>query len=346
MAIRVNTKLIVPQRCKAVLEKAPVEDPGPRQILVRNHYTLMNMGTEMCVFGAFPEGSWYEKHIRYPFWAGWGSTGEVVAVGDRVGELRVGDRVVTDAHHGTYGIEHVDHPEGPQKVPEGLSDEQAGLWSMSRVALLGIRRANINIGESVVIVGQGIVGQLTLRYAHLSGAYRLFAVDPSPMRLELGRRGGATHALEGPIEAFEEEIVRLNKGRKVDCVIECTGIASVFPASARIVRMGGRLVSLGSPRGTTSMDLREAIHPGVDLLGAHWSTYAQVETHHNPWTAARNGEVYLDLVQAGLMDVSGLISHTFNWREAPDAYQQILQDRTRFMAVRFDWRDCPDSEGS
>jgi threonine dehydrogenase-like Zn-dependent dehydrogenase len=211
------------------------------------------------------------------------------------------------------------------------------------VALHGVRVAHIDVGEAVVVVGQGIVGQLALRFARLSGAFPLIAVDLGEMRLALSRRGGANHTLQGPIDTLLEEIRRINKGRKVDCVLEVTGNPESIPHALKLPRMRGRLIVLGSPRGLSQVDFHDQIHFGVDVLGAQWNTYPQIESHLNPWTTARNGELYLDLVQAGLPNVDGLISsdHTFNWRDAPDVYRQILQDRTRFMAVRFDWRDCP-----
>ena len=342
MATRTNTKLMAPQARVAQLEQEPVGEPGPREILIRNHYTLMNMVTEMCFFGEFPKGCFYERVVRFPAWTGWGCLGTVVAVGEAVTEFATGDRVVGDGHHGTYYLAPVDDPEGPVHVPAGITDDQASLWSMSRVAMLGIRKARIEVGEAVVVIGQGIVGQLTLRFARANGACPLYAVDPAPLRLELSRRVPSATALQGRLQDLSAEIVRLNKGRKTDCVIEATGFAAIIPEAAKLARPGGRLILLGSTRGSCEMDFREAVHGGVDIIGAHWSLYPPLETPMTPWTFRRNGQVYFALLQAGLVNVDGLISHTFNWRDAPDAYQQILQDRTRFMAVRFDWSDCPD----
>ena len=334
---------MVPEPMKVQLEEAPVPELGPQQILIRNHCTVMNLGTEMTVFkGDYPPGSWWDEHVNYPMWAGWGCLGEVVAVGEGVTGFRIGDRVVGDGGHGSYYLANLDHPDAPQHIPEGVTDEQAGLWSLSRVGMHGVRVAHIELGEAVVIVGQGIVGQLALRFARLSGAFPLVAVDLVDMRLEFSRRGGATHMLHGPIETLLDEIVRINQGRKVDCVIDVTGNSSVIPQALKLPRMRGRVIILGSPRGISQIDFHDQIHFGVDVLGAQWNTNPQVESHINPWTTARNGELYFNLVQAGELDVEGLISHTFNWREAPDVYHRILEDRARFMAVRFDWRGCPD----
>lgn len=341
MSARVNTKLMVSEPLVARLEQAPLPEVGSRQILIRNDYTVMNLGTEMTVFtGDFPRGSWWDQHVRYPIWEGWGCSGEVVEVGEAVTGFRIGDRVVGDGHHGAYCLADTDQPDAPQKIPSDVTDEQAGLWSLSRVALHGVRVAGIQVGESVVVVGQGIVGQLALRFARLSGAFPLFAVDLAATRLELSRRTGVTHALQGPIDSLLDDIIRINKGRQVDCVLEVTGNPASIPHALKLPRMRGRVIILGSPRGISQVDFHDQIHFGVDVRGAQWNTNPQSESHINPWTTARNGELYFDLVRSGLINVDGLISHTFNWKDAPEAYDQILADRTRFMAVRFDWRDC------
>lgn len=342
MAQYLNTKLMVREPFEVRLEEDDVPDLGRRQFLIRNNATVMNMGTEMTIFtGDYPTGSWWDKHIQYPSWAGWGGLGEVAAVGEDVTEFRVGDRVVSDSSHGSYFVAQLEHPDAPQLVPKAVSYDQAGLWSLSRVSMHGVRVAHIAFGESVVVVGQGAIGQLALRMARLSGAFPIIAVDLSSQRLALSVQGGATHTLMGSLESHLDQIIYLNKGRKVDCVIDVTGNPAVIPQALKLPRMGGRVILLGSPRGVSQVDFHDQVHFGVDVIGAQWNTYPQVESHINPWTTARNGELYLDLVQAGQIDVEGIISHTFNWRESPEVYRQIREDRSQFLAVRFDWGDCP-----
>lgn len=337
------TRLMVQKPMQVALETTVVDDPGPRQVLIRNDYTVMNLGTEMTIFtGDFPQGSWWDRHIKYPNWEGWGCLGTVIAVGGEVTGIEVGDKVVGDGAHGNYYLAAIDNPDHPQRIGKGITDEQAGLWSLSRVSLHGIRVARLQIGEAVVILGQGIIGQLALRFARLAGAFPVIAVDISPERLELSARGGATYTLQGPVDQFLDEIPRLNKGRPVDCVIEATGNPQSIPFALQLPRQRGRVIILGSPRGISNVDFHDQIHFGVDVIGAQWTTYPQVETPLTPWTTARNGELFLDLVRAGELNVDGLIGHTFNWREAPEIYKRVRDDRTQFMAVRFDWRDCPD----
>ena len=103
-------------------------------------------------------------------------------------------------------------------------------------------------------IGQGIIGQLALRYARLAGAFPVIAVDISAGRLELSRRGGATHSLQGPIDQLADEITQINRGRAVDCVIEATGNPVAIPFALRLPRQRGRVIILGSPRGVSQVD--------------------------------------------------------------------------------------------
>src|SRR5262245_54621806 len=138
MADREITKLMVPKPMEVRLEKSVVAEPGLQQILIRNDYTVMNLGTEMTIFsGDFPKDSWWDRHVRYPNWEGWGCLGTVVAVGEGVTGFQVGDRVVGDGPHGNYYLANINQPDHPQLIPEGITDEQAGLWSLSRVSLHG-----------------------------------------------------------------------------------------------------------------------------------------------------------------------------------------------------------------
>jgi 2-desacetyl-2-hydroxyethyl bacteriochlorophyllide A dehydrogenase len=341
MAAQRNPALVVRRAGEVALADQLMADPGPGQILVRNSFTTMNLGTEMAVFnGAFRPGSWWDRNIRYPHCAGWGCLGHVAAVGAGVTKFEIGDRVVCDGHHGAYYLAGSGSPDGPQRVPAAVSDDQACLWSLSRVAMHGIRVGGLALGESAAVLGLGIVGQLALRFAWASGALPLAAVDVSPARLELARRGGASRVLAMAVEDAGKALLALNRDRKLDCVFDVTGNPDVIPHALRLPRMRGRLVILGSPRGPSTVDFHDEIHFGVDVLGAQWNTYPPVETPQAPWTAARNGQLYFDLVQAGRIDVEGLISHTFNWREAPEVYQEVQADRSGFMGIRFDWRDC------
>ena len=93
------------------------------------------------------------------------------------------------------------------------------------------------------------------------------------------------------------------------------------------------------------MNFHNEVHiQGLQIIGAHVTTQPQVGTPYNPWTPARNGELFFELVLAGRLKVDDLITHRYSWREAPAAYEMLVADRTQAMGVVLEgWRDYTNS---
>src|SRR5262245_11212821 len=91
-----NKRVIIEQPFEVGFDEVEVTPPGSRQILIRNDFTVMNLGTELAIYThEVPKGSWWDLVIEYPHWTGWGSYGTVEAVGPDVNEFREGDKVVS-----------------------------------------------------------------------------------------------------------------------------------------------------------------------------------------------------------------------------------------------------------
>jgi threonine dehydrogenase-like Zn-dependent dehydrogenase len=137
------------------------------------------------------------------------------------------------------------------------------------------------------------------------------------------------------------EVERLTGGRMADVVFDITGNPIAMQGALRLARRKGRVVVLGSPRGPVSIDFHEEVHTrGLEIIGAHNSVHPPVETSHAPWTVARDVELFLAWQEAGVLDVRPLITHRYPWRQAPKAYQMLLEDRTRALGVILDWSDA------
>ena len=171
------------------METFELPDPQPHQILVGNACTQVSAGSEanFLRFGpqsyGLPEGT-PRANIGYM------AVGRILALGSAVQGFVVGDRVTTGSPHASHSLVEVGPAAAIDPVPEGVSDEIAGFASLGDVALHGVRRAGLQIDQSVAIFGLGIVGQLALQLARISGAYPLIALDLVDERLELARRSG------------------------------------------------------------------------------------------------------------------------------------------------------------
>ena len=333
-------KLFFNQPYQAEWREVDVPDPGPNEVVIRTRKTMISTGTEMTAYtGDFPPDSMWTTYISYPFpGVGYSNVGEIVALGSDVEGYQVGQRVASWGRHATVqtiGLEE----RSVHVVPDGVTDDQAVFWTLGKTVMNGVRLATIALGEAVVMVGVGILGQLATQYAVLSGAFPLIAVDLSEMRLEMARAHGATHTLIGGRETLLDEIREITRGRMADVAFEVTGNQHVIPGVFRMVRRRGRVILLGTPRGKTEVDFHNEVHTfGLQVIGAHVSTHPEVATPFNPWTSDRNGELFLDLVGAGKLRVGDLITHRYAWQDAAAAYQMLAEDRTQAMGVVLeDW---------
>lgn len=326
-------RLIFSEPFQAEWEEMDLPDPGPGEILVRTRKTLISTGTELTAYtGDFPPNSVWAGYIQYPWREpGYSNVGEVMVLGPDVTEYEVGQRVVSWGRHASYNIQPASRV---QAIPDGVTDDQALFWNLSKTVMNGVRLARIALGEAVVLLGAGLLGQLATQLINLSGGFPIIVVDLSERRLQMAQAHGATHTLLGGRDELLDDIRQITRGRMADIVFEITGNQNVIPLILRMVRRLGRVIILGSPRGKVEVDFHDEVHTlGLQVIGAHVSTHPEAETPYNPWTAARNGELFFDLVIAGRLQLDGMITHRYPWREAPAAYETLAADRTQAMGV-------------
>lgn len=335
---------------RAEVERVTLDPPAAGQALVRGEWSLISTGTEMTAYaGDFPAGaSAWAAYIRYPFYPGYSLVGVVEAVGEGCA-LQVGERVAVEAAHQSrvlvqapaaapfLGAAGRHGAAAAVPVPEATGAQEATFQTLARVVLNGLRLSEAALGESVAVLGCGLLGQLAIRFARLAGAMPVAAIDLSRARLERSRQSGADLALCPDDGDPADGLRAANGGRLADVVIDVTGAPASFVAATRLARDMGRVVLLGSPRGPVTVDLHDDVHSrGLRVLGAHASTTPRQETPFTPWTMRRNVEFFFALLAAGRLGVSDLVSHRFALSEADQAYALLDADRTRAMGVLID----------
>lgn len=350
MAEGFTRRLVFTAPGRAEVERVALAPPGPGQAVVRGEWSLISTGTEMTAYtGDFPAGvSAWAGYIRYPFYPGYSLVGVVEAAGEGCA-LSVGERVAVEAAHASLVL--VDAPAATTAagaagrhdaaaavaVPPAAGAQDATFQTLARVVLNGLRLAEVALGESVVVLGCGLLGQLAIRFARLAGAMPVAAVDLSRARLERGRQSGADLALCPDDGDPADGLRAANAGRLADVVVDVTGAPASFVAATRLARDMGRVVLLGSPRGPVTVDLHDDVHSrGLRVLGAHASTTPRQETPFTPWTMRRNAELFFALLATGRLGVSDLVSHRFALSDGDRAYALLDADRTRAMGVLID----------
>jgi predicted dehydrogenase len=256
---------------------------------------------------------------------GYSNVGIVLDIGDDVAGITVGDRVVSNGSH----AEVVSVPMNLcVRVPDAVSDEDAVFSLVAAIGLQGIRLAQPTMGESVVVIGLGLIGLLTVQLLRAHGC-RVLGIDFDQERLALARRFGAdvVDLSDDPLRAADE----FSRGRGVDAVLITAATHSNEPVhqAAVMCRKRGRIILVG----VAGLELSRADFYEKELSfqvscsygpGRYDAEYEE-KGHDYPfgfvrWTEQRNIEAVLDMMADGRLDPAPLVSHRIPIGEAEQAY--------------------------
>ncbi|HND62732.1 MAG TPA: zinc-binding alcohol dehydrogenase [Opitutaceae bacterium] len=319
-----------------VLETYDPPAPGPNQILVRNACTQVSAGSEANFLRhgprayGLPEGPG-RANIGYL------AVGRIIAAGAAVQGYQVGDRVVTGGPHATHGLIDVTPGAYLDPVPDGVPDEIAGFASLGDVALHGVRRAGVQLDQSVAVFGLGIVGQLAVQLARLSGAHPVIAIDLIDDRLERARVSGATHVINASREDVVARVRAATGGAGAETVFHCAQAAAILQPALECAADRGSVVLTGSPPGTATIRLKEELlRKELRVIGTYESGLTEPHVYWR-WTRARNRRACLRLMAEGRLRLDHLLTHVRPAADAPGIYDQILRGSEGWLGVVFTW---------
>ncbi|HZT60663.1 MAG TPA: bi-domain-containing oxidoreductase [Pyrinomonadaceae bacterium] len=275
---------------------------------------------------------------------GYSAAGIVSEVGDGVTEFRAGDRV---ACAGTGYAAHAEVLSVPKnlcvRLPDGVDFESAAFATVGAIALQGVRLAEPTLGESVVVIGLGLVGQLTTQLLKANGC-RVFGVDLDASKVELAKRLGMDDGCLATSEV-KDAVAKWTRGRGADAVLITAATSSSEPVelAGEISRLRGRVVAVG----LVGMNVPRQIYFERELTlrvsmsygpGRYDPEYEE-RGHDYPlayvrWTEGRNLEAFLDLVAARRVETAPLVTHRFPIEEAARAHELISGDTNEpYLAV-------------
>ncbi len=361
-----------------VVETVPDPILSSGQVLIRPFYSLISSGTETAsihqhgvlktvadnpshlrtvwnVFAANgPAGTFAELKARFSAYAvlGYSGAGIVVAKHPSVSDISLGQRVA-------YGGEGTGHGEAIAvsrnliaRVPDSLALDHACFTTLGAIALNAVRIARIELGESVAVIGLGLVGQLVAQLARCQGA-RVIAADLRPERAALARQLGAESILSGG--NLTQQVASLTDGRGADCVI--LAAASKSPAVAQgaidLVRDRGRVVVVGAVPlelpwlemylKETEVRMSRAYGPGS------YDPQYEKQNRDYPlpyvrWTENRNMEEFLRLAASGQVQIAPLITHRFPLEQASEAYRTIMDPDSASLGVALEYAAAQESD--
>lgn len=324
-------RIVFPERGRVVLEPFDLPDVGPEQVLVRTRYSLVSSGTErIALYARYDAGTHWEGYARYPFYPGYAAVGEIIAVGNDVRDLAVGDVVASRFGHASH---HVTDAIGCARVPEGIDLQQATWFALAKIALMGARVAEYGLGTRVLTIGAGPIGQMTVRWVHAAGARHNVLVDPVPARRVLAEQGGATATVADL--ADRDAIIAACGGAQPECVIDATGNAAVLAEALPLAAMKGRVVILGNTGSPAEQRITDdVITHALHIVGAH-DVLSMLDS---PWDGDRSlHDLFFHLVRTGRFDLDGLITDVVKPADAEAAYRAADERPDETIGVVFDW---------
>lgn len=304
------------------IELRPMEVslPGPNELTVELSVSAVSPGTERAQYLRLPNAQ-----VAFPFRPGYSGAGRVIAAGRNVRGFARGDAVavprVSHASVATVAAGSVYH------MPPGVRMEDAALVYLGMIAGYGLRRAEIESGTPVGIVGYGTIGALAQRLAVVAGAGATTVIAATRARERLARAGGARSFLSA-----DEDVTGLG----LPVVLEATGDPSALVTAVAAAGQGARIVLLGSSRGVGELPLADIRRKRLELVGAHISALA-VEARRNGNDPFRElAEEFLGALADGRLRVDDLVNLVVDPRESSAFYRRLATDPS-VVGARFDW---------
>ncbi len=300
---------------RAELRQEPSPSSGPGTVLCRTLHTGLTNGTERNVLTGGNYGGSFPRRCGYQ------NVGRVLEIGEGVSGIKVGDVVFSGdfCQHTAYFAA----PAGPQallaRLPDGIDPRQAALLGVASVALHDVRRAGICLGERVLVVGAGLIGQCTAQAARLAGA-EVTVVDPDQGRLELAARLGARRTMRP-----DRDWRNLAACGPFDAVFEDSGapILDQLIGPSQLLRQRARLVLIA---GRERVDYRFNHAQGWELTVLHAGHFVIDDLNET-----------LRLLLAGSLQIGPLLREVVAIADAPALYQRLLEQPGTLLGTVFDW---------
>lgn len=335
-------KIVFTKKDTAEFLSFPVPELAENQVMVKTELSTISCGTERAnivgdvniSIAAAPE----ERPV-YPICLGYSSAGTVVKVGSKVTKVKPGDRVVVYwGNHASYNI--VADKQVVKIEDDSVSFADAAISFIATFPIAAVRKTRVELGESMLVMGLGILGQIAVKAAKAAGAVPVVAADPVASRRETALKNGADYAFD-PFEPDFAEKVKAVTGGGANTAVEVTGVGAGLDETLDCMAKLGRVALLGCTRDKNfTIDYYRKVHgPGISLIGAHTAARPENESYPGYFTHEDDIKTALKLVAGGRMSLADMVEETHSPEECFEVYTRLVNDKNFPAAVQFDWRN-------
>lgn len=369
---------VIDRRGRVLVADLPVPHMGPDQVLVQSHYSLISSGTEMGTLSKTPaelvrqtvSDPWMRNVVKQTILAtgpsqtarrvwheivtpreiGYSGAGTVLALGDHVEGLKIGQSVAYAASgHAEVAAPSINHV---VPVPDGVDLRHAAFVTVGGIAMQSLRRADLKFGETVAIYGLGLVGQLCASIAKAAGCV-VVGIDINPKANELATAAGAALVVNPSEPDWKRRISDFTGKNGVDATVICASSDSpeIINSAMEITRRQGRVVIVGYVK--LDIHPKNFLYREIDLRysraygpGSYHTGYEKGRVDYPfgyvRWTEKRNLEEFIRLVASGTVNPEPLIAGVYPVERAQEPFDAIRERTLPGVAALISYGSDPD----
>ena len=327
-------------------------EPKAGEVRVKLAVSCISTGTERANLIGVPDKGVgifaTSEETTWPRQSGYSSSGVVDRLGEGVKTFKVGDRVALSwSCHQEYVCLPI---EDVYPIPDGVSFSDAAYAHISTFPMAAIRKCRLEIGESAIVMGQGVLGQFAVMLLKAAGAVPIIAADPIAEKRKRALELGADFALDPTAPDFASDAKRIcaSEYRKIfgrvdvcgpKVGIEVTGVGAALDNCLDAIAPFGRIALLGCTRDSNfTIDYYHKVHGrGVTLVGAHTACRNSDESAPGWWTQRDDALAFLNLLKLGRIDLKGFVAEAHRPEECGEVYARLARGGN-FPVVQFDWQ--------
>jgi len=333
----INKAAFMTEVKKIELKEIPMPEASQDSVVIKVEYI------GVCGSDAhfFETGIRKGKPFDLPFVLGHECAGTIVKTGSNVNDFKVGDRVCIEPQitcgkciyckSGRYNLcQNVKFPSVPPydgllrnyaeipasqlyKLPDNVSTLEGALIEPLAVGLSAAEKGNVSLGKSVVILGAGSIGLMTLLACRAMGATKIIISDLFDNRLDKAKELGADIVINAGAEDVQKRVYELTDGMGADIVFETAGSQKTAASTVSLIKSGGVIVLVGNINGETP-------YPFMDLM------YKEGEIR-TIYRYKNNFQTAISAVSQGIIDVKPMISHQFDFSDVQRAFEYSIQNK-------------------
>lgn len=378
-------KQVLIKKGQAVLENVPSPQEEAGKVLVKVERSCISIGTEMSGVRSSGVPLW-KKALNQPenvkkvlnmlktqglakttsmvkgkldsgVPTGYSAAGKVIGIGQGIHDIKMGDRVACAGAQCAFHAEYINVPRNlVVRISDNVPMEEASTVTLGAIALQGIRRANPTLGETFVVIGTGILGQLTVQMLKANGC-RVIVSDLDRKRIKIAIGNGADFAVHPEDGLDVEQVARITAGIGADGVIitAATPSDSVVSTAFKMCRRKGRVVLVGDVGLHLNRD--DFYQKEIDFFISTSYGPGRYDNHYEEegldypvayvrWTENRNLEEYIRLLSENKIQVHSMIQAVYPVEQATEAYNRLSSGDDKPLMVLLSYPEDENSDCS